>query len=272
MFDTHTHIQFKIFDSMIDQVIDEARRSGVRGIIAVATNLASSKKALELAQQFRGVYAAVGIHPHHVFDHFNSNVDLIDQLKKITELLNNPKVVAIGETGVDRHQYQKTKYLNYSVDNKFIEIQKQLFSLQIDLAIKFQKSLIIHNRQAVADLLEVLENKWSVELSRRSVFHCCEPDQKLLDFAIKHEVFVGIDGDITYDKDKQQYLKKVPLGLLVLETDSPFLIPESLKSSSEPNQPGNLKLVADKVAEILKEHPGKIADITYQNSRKLFNL
>src|SRR3989344_8227108 len=284
MFDTHSHIQFKVFEKNIAEVIDNAKKAGVNKIIACATNLESSKKAVDLANRFEGVYAAVGVHPHHIFSYLprHSGLDpesiqtknpmdsrfrgndtnaVQDGIEKIEQLLQNPKVLAIGEVGMDKYLYTKTKYKNYQINVEFLKLQRELFASQIKLALKHKKSLIIHNRLAVKKTLEVLKQNWDPFFERRSVFHCCEPEQELLKFALENKVYIGIDGDITYDKEKQKFLKKVPLDHLVLETDSPFLTPEPLKSSlprhpelvsgSVNNEPKNLPLITEFIAELL---------------------
>lgn len=269
MIDTHTHIQFKIFDQNRDQVIEDAKSAGVEKIIAVGTDLESSKKAVELAQIYPDVFASVGIHPHHMFGYQKSEAGSQNIIEEIEKLLYHPKVVAIGETGMDKHDYPNTKYKDYKIHADFLALQKELFGGQIKLAIKYQKSLIIHNRQAVEETLEILEKNWDKFLEGWSVFHCCEPDKKLLDFAKEYGIFIGIDGDVTYDSAKQKFIKHVPLELLVLETDSPFLAPKSIEF---PNTPANLKLVASKIAEIKKVEQKEIEKITFENSQRLFSL
>lgn len=273
MIDTHAHIQFKIFDQNRDQVIEEAKKIGIEKIIAVGTNLETSKKALDVAGKYPEVFASVGIHPHHVFEHFHSQIDIRNHLKEIEKLLKEEKVVAVGEIGMDKHDYPNTKYKNYQIHKDFLTLQKELFQEQIKLAINNNKSLIIHNRKAAEETIEVLAKNWDQALEARSVFHMCEPDQRLLVFAKEHYIYISFGGDVTYDSDKQEFLKKVPLELLVLETDSPFFTPEPPKSQGvSPNTPANLKIILEKVAEILKIDQVKIEEITFENSKRLFKL
>lgn len=279
MFDTHTHIQFKVFDQNRDQVLDDAKKAGIKKIIAVGTNLESSKKAVDIAQRYPQVFASVGIHPHHVFEHFikcHSGLDpesiawILKQVQDdIAQMVKDKKVLAIGETGMDRHIYPNTRYKQYEISDKFIALQKELFELQIKLAISHKKSLIIHNRKAAEETIEVLTKNWDKNLEGRSVFHMCEPDQRLLVFAKEHYIYISFGGDITYDSAKQDFLKKVPLKLLVLETDSPFFVPINLTS---PNTPANLKIILEKISEILKVDQRKLAEITTKNSLSLFSL
>lgn len=271
-FDTHSHIQFNIFRQSIDEVVKRARKVGVQKIIACGTNLATSIEAVDLASEFHGIYAAIGIHPHHVYETLHTKLDLRTHIGQIELLLQNPLVVAIGEVGVDRYEYKKTKYSGYKVEESFINLQKNMFERQIGLAKKYKKSLIIHNRNAVIDMLEVLSSNWDPFFSGRSVFHCCEPDRKLLDFAIRNNVYIGIDGDVTFDENKQAFIKSVPLELLVLETDSPFLTPNPFRASGAVNEPANITVIAQFIAKIYDRPIENVLKITYENGLKLFNL
>lgn len=278
MFDTHTHLQFKAFQGKTAEAITSAKNAGVRKMIVVGTNLETSKNALSLVERHEGLYASIGLHPHHVFDILKNNSDLEEVILNLKSLILNPKVIAIGETGLDRHIYEKTHYQNYEISEEFIDLQKQFFVAQIKLAIKHQKSLIIHNRKATDELLEILDQNWHHSLGNRSVFHCVEPDKRILDFALENKVFVGIDGDITYDKDKQEFIRKVPLQNLVLETDSPYFLPEpllrhSLKGGSPTiNEPQNLLLIKNFISRHLNLETKILEETLFKNSLTLFNL
>lgn len=274
MFDTHTHLNFKAFYKNLDQVISDAKNAGINNFLIPGTDLETSQKAVEIARQYDHVWAAVGIHPHHAKEFRIKNYEL--RIKEFENLLKNNKVLAVGEVGLDKHVYQETKYENYHVDQDFIDTQKELLIWQIKLAVKHNKSLILHNREAVEEILEILEileNHWNNALSGRTVFHCCEPDERLLTFAKEHKIYLGVDGDITCSKKKQAFIKKIPLDFLVLETDSPFLLPEPLKSAKKyPNEPKNLKIIAAFIADILEMKTEDLAKITTKNALRLFNL
>ena len=284
MFDTHCHLNFSVFDMILEETIAEAKKAGIEKILVPATDVETSKKAVEIAQKFDGVYAAVGIHPHHVYEvksqklkvkSYNLKLKINKLIGEIENLLKEPKVVAIGEIGLDKHIYQKTKYDNYQIDEKFIALQKKVFVAQLNLAKKYKKAVIIHNRQAKDDLLSILTNNQSLITNNNLVFHCCEPDPDLLNFAKKYHIYIGVDGDVTYDKNKQEFVKKIPLSLLVLETDSPFLTPSPLRNNEKtrfPNRPKNLSLIAQKLAEIKGEKVEKIKKITKNNTIKLFMI
>ena len=292
MFDTHCHLNFKAFQKTLPNVISRAQEAGVSYMLIPGTDLEASRKAVEIAKGYKGVYAAVGIHPHHTHDLRIKNAEYPPSLtcaspaatarrelrrtsvmQDIEDLLKNDKVVAVGEVGIDKHHYEETKYETYSVDPDFIERQKELFIHQICLAVKYKKSLILHNREAVDDVLSILKDHWDRHLQGRTVFHCCESDERLLEFAKKHQVYIGVDGDITYNKEKQEFIKTVPLDLLVLETDSPFLLPEPLRTQKKyPNEPGNIIFISSYISRLIDVNESTIQKTTTQNAKNLFGL
>ncbi|MBI3366336.1 TatD family hydrolase [Candidatus Roizmanbacteria bacterium] len=283
MFDTHCHLNFSAFKKNLDDVIENAKTSGVHYFVIPGTDYVSSKRAVEIAEKNEGFYTAVGIHPHHVFEikercskeRFCKPLPVVvrKELEKLKSLISSEKVVAIGEIGIDRHIYQKTKYNGYSIDEALIEYQKAFLEAQLDLAMQYEKSVILHNREAKEDILKILADVWSKKLEDRTVFHCCEPDQELLDFAKDHKIYLGVDGDVTYSESKKAFIKKIPLELLVLETDSPFLLPEPLRSQKKyPNEPKNLAVIAEYIAHLKNVSINQLIDITTENGKKLFNV
>lgn len=274
MFDTHCHLNLSRFKKNVDEVIQGARNAGVNYLVMPGTNLENSQKAIEIAAKNEDIYAGVGIHPHHAYEMKENAQDSIDVLLEgVEKIITLPKVVAVGEIGMDRHIYENTKYKDYNIDDHFVETQKKLFKGQALLAIKHKKSLIVHNREAKGDLLPILEEIWDSHLEGRAVFHCCEPDEELLNFAKEHKMFVGVDGDITYFKEKQEHIKKVPLEMLVLETDSPFLLPEPLRSQKLfPNKPENLKLIGEFIAQLKGVSFEELDKVTTVNAKKLFQI
>lgn len=289
-FDTHCHLNFEAFDGKVGEVIEQAKQNGVNQIVIPGTDVTTSEKAIAIAEKNEGAYAAVGIHPHHVFEIFKARErNFLSQrgplhpeseknsIPSLSKLLSNPKVVAIGEIGIDRHIYQKTKYPDYKIAEEFVELQKIFLIEQIKLANKYKKSLIFHNREAKKDVLEVLADltEGSTRGSTpttdyRSVFHCCEPDPDLLEFAKAHKMFIGVDGDVTYSEAKQEFIKSVPLEMLVLETDSPFLTPVPYRGQE--NEPKNIKVIAEFVAKLKGISVEKVENQTTENARRLFRL
>jgi TatD DNase family protein len=272
MFDTHCHLNFHSFNDIVDNTVSLAQKNGVNFIVIPGTDISSSEKAIQIASQYTSLYAAVGIHPHHVKEYRQDKVRITEDIKQIESLLQNKNVVAVGEIGMDRHLYQQTKYENTTIDENYIELQKIVLIEQIKRAIAYKKSLILHNREAKGDILPLLEKIWDDSLRGKSVFHCCEADLELLDFAKEHGMYIGVDGDITWSKRKQRFIKEVPLEMLVVETDSPFLTPEPIRNENPQNNPSNVRIVCEFVAKIKEIAFENVAEETENNGKQLFNL
>jgi TatD DNase family protein len=274
MFDTHCHLNFKAFHKILPSVIENARDAGIEHIIIPGTDVKTSKRAVEIAQENASFYAAVGIHPHHVYKLMKrGDITLDSELSEIEKLLSNSKIVAIGEVGMDRHVYEETVYADYTVDEQFVSLQIELLRRQIQLAVNNELSLILHNREAKREILDILTSELTPVLKRHSVFHCCEPDEELLSFAKEHDMFIGTDGDLTFIPEKQEFIKKVPLEMLVLETDSPFLLPEPFRAEKKyPNVPANIRIVAEMVAKLKEISAHDVIHQTTQNACELFSI
>jgi TatD DNase family protein len=267
LIDTHCHLNFKVFKDNVEEVIARAKKAGIEKIIVPGSDLETSKQAVELAVKHEEVYAAVGVHPHH------SNIK--NQKSKIKNelkiLARCQKVVAIGECGLDYYQYQKTKYQDYKIDEEFKKTQREIFKMQIKLAGELGLPLIIHNRQASEDLLRLLTTHYS--LLTKLVFHCFEGDEDLLGWGLKHNFYFGVTGNVTYNQKVARAVKNIPLKNLLVETDSPWLRPEPLKQVEKwPNEPKNVKIVAERIAEIKGDSFLNIAKSTSENAKRLFNL
>jgi len=279
--DTHCHLNFNRFSKTRDQVIREAQHQGVGICIVPGTDITSSQKALAIADKYSHIFAAVGIHPHHIYSSQQSTTTsqrsiahrLRSDMEELEKIIIHPKVVAVGEIGLDRHEYEATKYENYAINEEFMQAQKEYFRSQIRLATKYKKALIIHNRETKKELLTILSEEWAESMRFRTVFHCSEPDEELLTYAQSQNIFIGIDGDVTYGGEKAQFAQKVPLELLVLETDSPFLLPEPLRAQKlYPNTPSNIPLIAQYISNIKGIAGEEVARVTTENAKKLFSL
>jgi TatD DNase family protein len=270
--DTHCHLNFKRFNKTRDHVINEAQQKEVGLFIVPGTDIPLSLKAVELATQNPAVYAAIGIHPHHTFDLKQAN-NMTSDIQELEKLITHPKVVAIGEVGLDRHVYEDTKYPEYQISEEFMDAQKKYFIAQLHLADTYKKALIIHNRETKKELLDILNRELNDSMRFHTVFHCCEPDDELLAYAIAHNIYIGIDGDVTYGGEKGVFAKNIPLDMLVLETDSPFLLPEPLKTQKlYPNTPANIPLITQCIASLKGIKVEEVAEATTRNAKRLFNL
>lgn len=279
MFDTHAHLNFPMFEEGTKDIVGAAQRAGVHKICVPGTDMPSSLKAVDLAEQHDMLYAAVGIHPAEIVDDLceglNSNAwskEVQDRavlnLRELAE--SSESVVAIGEIGLDKLYSERHCHTLTSLAKKK---QQEMFIKQFRLARTLGKSVIIHNRGSTEQLLTILHNEWDDHYYGRVVFHCCEPEYMLLDFAQDHDIFIGTDGDVTYNKDKQRFIARVPLDRLVVETDSPFMAPHPIREKKKfPNVPENLRYVVDKVAELHEKTPEEVSERTLENAMRLFRL
>ena len=249
LIDTHCHLDFPEFDEDRDEVIRRAKSAGIGYIINIGSSLLGSKKALELSQQYDFIYATIGLHPHEA-DKFDDKVRA-----SIEKLAREDKVAAIGETGLDY-------YKNYSKT----ENQKILFRYLVKLAKDLALPLVIHNREAEEDTLNIL----SGVLPIKAVVHCFSGDENFLKACLDFGFFVSFTCNITYKKaENLRHLVKItPLDRLLLETDAPFLAPQDFRGKR--NEPAYVKYLAEEIARIKEMGLAEVADITTDNARKFF--
>jgi len=271
MIDVHCHLNFHSFEKDYDQVIKRAFDAGVVKIINVGTKLDSSKRAIELSEKYDNLYAIVGVHPHHA----GKLEDLPagrqeDWLLELGKLTKHPKVVAIGETGIDYYRYKS----NEIVDPK---LQKDVFVKQIEISLKLKLPLQIHNRHAGKDILEILYRYKTELLDPPGMFHCMSGDIDFLKRVLDLGFYVGFDGNITYDglppgEDTllTDLVKETPLDKLVTETDSPFLTPAPYRGRR--NEPSYVIIVGQSLAKIKGVSFEKMAQKTTENAHNLFNI
>jgi TatD DNase family protein len=264
MIDVHTHLQFKAFESDYKDVINSAFNSGITRIINVGTKLDSSEKAVEFAEKYEKLYAIVGVHPHHADKH-DLDSDWIEQLEKIA---THPKVLALGEIGLDYFSYQS----NGIVDPK---LQKKVFIDQIKLAHKLELPLQIHNRHAGEDIIKILEENKHLLQETPGMFHCFAGSKEVLRKALDLGFYIGFDGNITYKGlapgetvPLPDLALETPLGRIVVETDSPYLAP--IPERGKRNEPKNAIITARFIAELKGISYEKFAKQTDENTYRLF--
>lgn len=264
MIDVHCHLNFKAFENDVDGVIKQAFEAGVSKIINVGAQLSSSKRAVELAEKYENLYATVGIHPHHA-DKLEENWE-----GKLEELAKDTKVVAIGECGMDFHNYDS----NGTVDYK---LQEDLFIKQIEISHKLKLPLQIHNRHAGKQIIEILLNHKSSLLNPPGMFHCFSGNLELLKTALQMGFYIGFDGNITYKGIPKgeatallDLVKYTPLDCILAETDAPYLTPEPHRGSR--NEPSYVILIGSKIAEIKGISFEKVKEQTILNASRLFQL
>lgn len=250
--DTHCHLYLQQFDSDREAVIERARQAGVERIVVPGTDLVSSRRAVALAEKYEWIYAAVGIHPNATAG-FGAG-----ELKELRELARLPKVVAIGEIGIDL--YWKTVPL---------EQQNQAFQAQLALAAEFEKPVIIHDREAHAEVMAMLHAARQAP-SAGVILHSFSGDQAMAEQALALGFYLGVDGPLTYKKNDglRAIFAAVPLDRILVETDAPYLTPQARRGTR--NEPAFVKFVVEKLAEVRGLSVEAVAAATTENAARVF--
>lgn len=250
--DTHCHLQFPKLADDLDQVITGARAAGVSRMICVGTSLEDSRQAIDFAAKFDNVWAAVGAHPHD-----GKEFDYRAGSQVLAELAARPKVVAVGEIGLDF-------YKDYSPRDE----QEELFRLQIEAGLPSGLLFIFHVRDAWKDFWRIMEDYGDV----KAVVHSFTAGQKQLDKVLDKGWYVGLNGIMTFTKDEAQLqaAKNLPLERLLLETDAPFLTPEPFRD--DVCEPKHVLNTAEFLATLRDEKLDELARVTTDNAVRLFNL
>jgi TatD DNase family protein len=250
LFDTHCHIHDKQFSFDEKLVFSSAQKANVRQMICVGTSGIDSQNAVDYVMDKPGLWASVGLHPH------DAKVGE-DNLETIARLAIEPKVVAIGEFGLD-----------YFYDNSPREDQLIALEYQLHLAQSFNKPCIFHVREAFSDFWPVLDNFPGI----RGVVHSFTAGSKEVEQAVKRGLYLGLNGIMTFTKDQKQLdaARSIPLQHILLETDSPFLTPTPLRGTI--NVPANVRLVAACLAEMREESLNQLIEATTENAQMLFSL
>ncbi len=268
MIDTHCHLNFRSFSEDYDEVIKDAFKKGVKKIINVGTQVDSSEKAVELAEKYDSpageLYAIVGIHPHH------ADKPPDDWLIKLERLARKPKVVGIGECGMDFYKYES----NAIVD---IKLQKEVFIKQIELSLKLKLPLQIHNRHAGKEIIAILNYYKNNLLNPPGMFHCMSGDLDFLKKVLSLGFFIGYDGNITYEglapgetTSLVDLVRYTPIDRMVTETDAPFLTPVPYRGMR--NIPSYVIITGQFIAKIRGISFEKVEEQTNLNAIKIFNL
>ena len=248
LFDTHAHYDDEAFDADRDAVL--AAFDGL--VIDPGCTLASSQTAVDLAARHPHVYAAVGIHPENCGDFVPEHMDALRQLAR------EPKVVAIGEIGLDY----------YWPENPPRDFQQQVFRAQLELALELDLPVIVHDREAHGDSLAIVKEYPAL----RGVFHCYSGSVEMARELLRRGWYLGFDGPITYKNAAKapEVIAACPVERILLETDSPYLAP--VPNRGKRNDSRNLPFIAARVAEIKGMTIDQVAEVTLQNGKKLFDL
>ena len=250
--DTHAHLQWKSFDRDRSEVIKRAKQVSVSRVINIGYNIASSKSAVEMAQMYDGLYAAVGIHPHEAVSVSSSAV------AQLLDLCTFGKVVAIGETGLDFYRDLSPR-----------GAQKEAFERQLVVARNRDLPIVVHVREAYKEVHEIL-SKYAGQL--RGVIHCWSGSIQMATSYLELGFHIAIGGPITYTSARKlaEIVKYLPLNRMLVETDCPWLAPQSHRGKR--NEPSLLPEIIARIAEIRGTTPEAIAGHTSSNAADLFNI
>lgn len=250
LIDTHSHLNHENFALDLAETVERTLQAGVEKILVAAYDMPSSEQAIKMAEEFDCIAASVGIHPHDAKTMDEHN------FARIKELASHPKVLAIGEIGLDFHY-------NFSPPDK----QEEAFRLQVRLAHELDLPIIVHSREAGEETLAVLRSEPRV----RGVFHCFSENVEYVKRVVEMGYYIGIDGPVTYKRSDElrEVVKWTPLDRLLVETDCPYLSPQRFRGKR--NEPAYVVYVAEKVAEVKGLSFDEVAEATTRNAYELFS-
>ncbi len=256
--DTHTQLNFSDFDTDREMVIGNAKKAGVKQFVVPGVDHNSCRTALHLASVHPGViFAGVGYHPYEA--PHNPDISYLESL--LTDEQNKKLIVAIGECGLDYHEYKG----EVAAGRK--DVQHRLLEEQLKLALTHNLPVILHCRDAFEDLFTILHTVPNIP---RGVLHCFSGGLQDLRSSQELGFYVGIDGNVTYSKQLAMIVPHIPLSMLVLETDAPYLTP--VPHRGERNEPKYIPLIAQKLAELQQKPVQEIMEATTTNAKALFGI
>lgn len=252
-FDSHAHLDDNQFDGDRDRLIRGLTNRGIGLVVNPGADMASSRFAVKIAEKYPHIYAAVGVHPHDADSMGDRDI------YELEKLAAHEKVVAIGEIGLD-----------YYYDNSKRDIQRIRFIQQIELAGHVGLPIIVHNRDAHADTLDIIRK--NIDNISGGIMHCFSGSVELMREFIDMGFYISLGGPVTFKNAKRpiDIAREVPLERLLIETDSPYLTPHPFRGRR--NDPGYVSLIAQKIAQIREMRAEEVADITFRNALKLFNI
>ena len=250
--DTHAHLQWASFDKDREEVISRAIEAGVKCIVNIGFDVVGSRNGVELAAKHEELYATVGIHPHNA-SQFDRNV--LDELRRLAE---HPKVVAVGEIGLDY-------YRNLSPRTA----QQRAFEAQLSLAEQLKLPVVIHDRDAHNDTLKILA-KFKGRLN--GIMHCFSGSREMAEQCVASGFYISFAGPVTFPSSHklQAIAKWIDLNKILLETDSPWLAPQEMRGKR--NEPAFLPFIARKIAELKKIPLVELAEATTKSAKEIFQL
>lgn len=253
IFDTHAHYDDEAFDEDRDEVLTSLRKRGVGTVVNVGASMEGSRRSVSLSEEYEFVYSAVGVHPDEVGELREEDMEWM------REQLQKPKVVAVGEIGLD-----------YYWDKEGHDLQKKWFLRQLKLAKELKKPVIIHSREAAADTMELLKANYHGEMPM--VMHCYSYSPEMASEYLKMGFYLGIGGVLTFKNAKKlkEVVEIAPIERLLLETDCPYLAP--VPNRGKRNDSTNIHYVAEELARLKGMTPEEVIRITEENARRFYRI
>lgn len=250
-FDSHAHLDDTRFQADFDEVLARMRENGVTGMMNIGCDLPSSERSVTLAERYNWIWAAVGSHPDDA-DHVDGSL-----IEAYRTLCKNPRVRAIGEIGLDYHYEDVPR-----------DIQKKAFRMQLQLARETGMPVVVHEREAHGDALEILDDFTDV----RGVFHCYSGSLEMAKELVRRGWYIGFTGVITFKNARKavEVAEWLPLSRTLIETDCPYMAPEPFRGRR--CEPGMVPQMAKKIAEIKGVDTERVAEATRRNAYELFRL
>ena len=259
--DSHSHLYLRDFENGLEEVINRASAGGVRRILVPGIDLETSQLSIQLCEKFpEYLFAAVGIHPNH-----STGIEQAD-FNSLVSLISHPKVVAIGEIGLDFFREKASEEDQIYVFNKMLSFSRES-----------EKPVCIHNRNADNKIIEILDSWYSdikesksSLIKRPGVFHSFDGSATILDWALTHNFYLGISGPVTFLKSfgLQEKIKQIDIAHLLIETDAPYLSPHPYRGKR--NEPLNVNIICEKIAEIKQLDLEDVISKTSENASTLF--
>ncbi len=255
LIDTHVHLTWPSYESRVEEIVERAVESGVTRLIDIGNNLVSSREARKHAHQFESVWFTAGVHPNDAGEAEERDIEAVE------ELLRDPKCVGVGETGLDNYR-----------DHSSPDIQERWLRMQLELAKRVGKPVVLHDRNASERLVEVLkEQEYDGISGPGGVFHCFAGDTAMAEEVLALGFHISFTGNLTFKRsDRPEIARSVPLERLLLETDSPFLAPVPLRGRE--NEPAFVHHIAAEIGRIKGVEINEVAKITSANAIRLFGL
>lgn len=255
LIDSHCHLDYPQFQDDFEGMLSRAKEAGIEKLMTISTKISQIDKIIKIAEGHPDIFCTIGVHPHHVAEH-----DEVFNQERFLELANHPKVIGVGETGLD-----------YYYDKAPRDLQKKVFEQHLEICLEKNLPVIVHTREAEEDTWEILE-RFSKKGNLKGILHCFSSQNWLAEKAIEIGFMISFSGIVTFKKSiaLQELAVQLPLEHILVETDAPYLAPVPMRGKS--NEPAFVKYTAAFIAELRCQPYAHFAKATSENFKRLFNV